>query len=781
MNQAGSRRVLELLAAQRETARCELDALAASGDDWPALLALRSAWWRRRSLTQPPAPSAIEMATAHALVWLVVGNVVGLLLAGLQLLPGLNLALAPWTYGRWIPVHLNAQLYGWTALPLVGLLLRFFGERQERAWLSRLAASAWSAALAVGCLSWLAGESSGKPFLEWRGAGRWALVAAMALLAVALVAALIAIPAVTWWVTNPEVYPAYNPDSGGATGGSLLGSSLALVVGATFGYFLLFAQFGFLDLLQERLQSAGSAAVALGVHSSPLLLVVSAAIGASGGLTTVAVAAGLRTLVPRPVRATAIALGTIPGWFSVVAGVVLMLAWLTSERGRLARVASLFGTSALLVVAASAVAAVRDSEQNRSHERLASLERGRQVYLSEGCINCHSQYVRCGTRDEQMWGPCGAPDVAESPPLIGNRRLGPDLLNVGNRRSRSWQRLHLEQPRQLSPGSMMPSYRHLFADHRGDALVSFLSSLGADTGEQRFAMTEAQPVPDHGAGGSVAGGKRLFAQYCRACHGSRGRGDGELSPQLAVRRPTAIDLSKGDFWFVSHGPLLSPSTPLFAGDCAPTLGWLGHSGFLLEWCGTTLLIDANLNDRCTLSRRLMPAFIEPDRLPPADAVLLSHAHFDHLDLPTLEAIRAPGAVIAPHGSIRLHPFASGDLAVGYVIRHGGDAIYYAGDTGRGKHFAAIAAAFEPRLAILPIGAYAPRPILRRYHLNPEEAVAVAIELGVEVVVPSHFGTFRLSLDHPRAALPRFAKAAAGDEVTWLMPALVTARGLGERR
>ena len=207
-------------------------------------------------MTQPPAPSAIELATAHALAWLVVGNAVGLLLAGLQLLPGLNLALAPWTYGRWIPVHLNAQLYGWTALPLVGLLLRLYGERQERAWLSRLAVSAWSAALAVGCLSWLAGESSGKPFLEWRGAARWALVAAMALLAAALVAAfgrrlrrlpgaqrrslavvlagallaaLIAIPAVTWWVTNPEVYPAYNPDSGGATGGSLLGSSLAVV------------------------------------------------------------------------------------------------------------------------------------------------------------------------------------------------------------------------------------------------------------------------------------------------------------------------------------------------------------------------------------------------------------------------------------------------------------------------------------------------------------------------------------------------------------------------
>ena len=105
---------------------------------------------------------------------------------------------------------------------------------------------------------------------------------------------------------------------------------------------------------------------------------------------------------------------------------------------------------------------------------------GRRVYIDEGCINCHSQFVRPVTTDVTRWGPARGIDREQQPPLIGNRRQGPDLTNVGLRRTRDWQRAHLIDPRSVSPGSRMPSYAHLFdtGDARGTALVEYLGGLG---------------------------------------------------------------------------------------------------------------------------------------------------------------------------------------------------------------------------------------------------------------------------------------------------------------
>lgn len=109
---------------------------------------------------------------------------------------------------------------------------------------------------------------------------------------------------------------------------------------------------------------------------------------------------------------------------------------------------------------------------------------GRQVYISEGCMHCHSQFIRPGTRDEELWGAARDPEFSrqQAPALIGNRRQGPDLMNVGQRRIRDWQRLHLTTPRLVSPHSRMPSYAHLFAegDPRGEALLDYLDSLGRE-------------------------------------------------------------------------------------------------------------------------------------------------------------------------------------------------------------------------------------------------------------------------------------------------------------
>ncbi len=106
--------------------------------------------------------------------------------------------------------------------------------------------------------------------------------------------------------------------------------------------------------------------------------------------------------------------------------------------------------------------------------------RGREVYIAEGCIHCHSQYVRPGTVDEERWGP--AQESVGLPPLVGNRRQGPDLTTVGVRLPADWHRQHLMAPRQFKPGSRMPSYAYLFSGdaNRGEDLVAYLMSLGQE-------------------------------------------------------------------------------------------------------------------------------------------------------------------------------------------------------------------------------------------------------------------------------------------------------------
>lgn len=174
------------------------------------------------------------------------------------------------------------------------------------------------------------------------------------------------------------------------------------------------------------------------------------------------------------------------------------------------------------------------------------IARGRAVYIAEGCLHCHSQYVRPGSADETLWGPSRALDRSERPPLVGMRRQGPDLANVGLRRSDYWQEAHLRDPRALVPGSRMPAYAHLFAGEgrRGRDLVAYLGSLGGGHGEERARQIAALPAELPAAPPSAERGGELFARYCAACHGARGRGDGALAAPIA--RP-AMNLAKGGF------------------------------------------------------------------------------------------------------------------------------------------------------------------------------------------------------------------------------------------
>lgn len=247
-------------------------------------------------------------------------------------------------------------------------------------------------------------------------------------------------------------------------------------------------------------------------------------------------------------------LATIPVPFLLIAGAVLVAASLLRLQGgpRLARIYAPLLLIALLVLALDAGAAALRPDSTEldpteldatapQHEttRNGAVERGRKVYINEGCVNCHSQFVRRGTADEELWGPWR--DTQETrtgePPLFGNRRQGPDLTSVGNRRSSAWQRLHLEMPWLLSPGSRMPSYWSLFDDERGEDLVAYLMSLGAETVVEHFERTLHAPVPEavlEHRGDPTRGGQH-FATYCEVCHGVAGAGNGPASASLDLR------------------------------------------------------------------------------------------------------------------------------------------------------------------------------------------------------------------------------------------------------
>ena len=249
----------------------------------------------------------------------------------------------------------------------------------------------------------------------------------------------------------------------------------------------------------------------------------------------------------------------------------------------------------------------------------------------------------------------------------------------------------------------------------------------------------------------------------------------------------------------------------FAAEESFALDWLGHSGFVLRWAGQTILLDPNTSTRCTVSRRVLELPEDIARVVAVDAVLISHAHYDHLNVDTLKRVPTIGFTAIPagaeiylaesaahthprpvvahekitlgsleifpvpaaHNGNRFHPLKSKIPAVGYIIRSPTRTLYYAGDTSFALDFASIRDRYHPDLAILPIGAYSPRIPLKFHHLNPEEAVQAAHILGVKTTVPCHFGTFTLSFDRPSAALPRFAAAAQAAGLNWVMPALAT--------
>ena len=239
-----------------------------------------------------------------------------------------------------------------------------------------------------------------------------------------------------------------------------------------------------------------------------------------------------------------------------------------------------------------------------------------------------------------------------------------------------------------------------------------------------------------------------------------------------------------------------------ARSAATRITIVGHATTLIQTRGLNLVTDPFWSDRASPSpflgpKRTCPPAVRFEDLPPIDAILLSHNHYDHCDIATLRRlvqrdaplivtplgndtiVRAaiPEARLAAHDWWDGHDMAS-DVQVtlvpaqhwssrglrdrrmalwsGFVVRAGDEKIYFAGDTGYGDGalFPAIAARHERiRLALLPIGAYAPRWFMRDQHCDPDEAAAIFMALGAERAFGCHWGTFRLT-DEPYDEPPR---------------------------
>jgi L-ascorbate metabolism protein UlaG (beta-lactamase superfamily) len=217
--------------------------------------------------------------------------------------------------------------------------------------------------------------------------------------------------------------------------------------------------------------------------------------------------------------------------------------------------------------------------------------------------------------------------------------------------------------------------------------------------------------------------------------------------------------------------------------------WVNHATMLVQMDGVNVLTDPIWSERCSPvsfagpKRHRRPG-IRFEDLPPIDAVLVTHNHYDHLDLPTLKRLRAPriytplgnSAILAKHGianaidldwwqeapvSDRVnvtqvpaqHFCARGlhdrnaTLWGGFVISGSSGHVYFAGDTGWGKHFGEIGERFgEIRAALLPIGAYLPRWFMKSAHISPAEAVDAHFALRAKTSIAMHYGTFRLGDD-----------------------------------
>ena len=241
----------------------------------------------------------------------------------------------------------------------------------------------------------------------------------------------------------------------------------------------------------------------------------------------------------------------------------------------------------------------------------------------------------------------------------------------------------------------------------------------------------------------------------------------------------------------------------------PTVTWIGHSAFLVQLAGLNILVDPQFSERASPvsfagPKRIVPLPLAISELPRIDVVLTSHNHYDHLDVATVEALarqepapmflvplelagwmRDRGAahvdeldwwqsrevrgvrftlVPVQHWSKRTLFDTNKTLWGGWVMDGGGLKVIHTGDLGFSKDARDIGERLGPfDLALIPIGAYAPRWFMKNYHVDVPEAMQVRADLRAARAIGMHWGTFeRLTdeaMDEPPAELARQRDAA----------------------
>ncbi len=219
-------------------------------------------------------------------------------------------------------------------------------------------------------------------------------------------------------------------------------------------------------------------------------------------------------------------------------------------------------------------------------------------------------------------------------------------------------------------------------------------------------------------------------------------------------------------------------------------GWVGHSTVLLSFYGTQILTDPNFSNRIKIARRVVGLPIEPEETKNLDLILISHAHYDHLDLASLKRLPREALLIVPQGckalveeagfpqtvelgwnevveahGLRIEAFRPAhwgqrspwdDANRGYnsyIVSKNGNGILFAGDTGYSKIFEEKGKEKQLSLAFFPISAYKP-DWFQANHATPEQALQMFLESGARFMIPIHRGTFILSHEPIQEPLER---------------------------
>jgi L-ascorbate metabolism protein UlaG (beta-lactamase superfamily) len=271
---------------------------------------------------------------------------------------------------------------------------------------------------------------------------------------------------------------------------------------------------------------------------------------------------------------------------------------------------------------------------------------------------------------------------------------------------------------------------------------------------------------------------------------------------LAAGCSRNLDLAKivaKNIAYESQHPIQPPASKLkvFPRDNPGIhVGWVGHSTVLLSFYGTLILTDPNFSHRIVIARRAVDLPIKPEEIKELDLILISHAHYDHLDLSSLKRLPRESSMIVPPGCKALinglgfskivemkwgETFSANGLQVeaiqpahwgrrgpfddedrgynSYILTKNGKSILFAGDTGYSKVFEEKGKGREIFAAFFPISAYRP-DWFRQNHASPEEALQMFVESGAQFMIPIHWGTFILShepLEEPLERLKAEAK------------------------